>query len=276
MSSTHILVELLTIMAKLRDPNTGCLWAKSRTIEQIMPSTIEEAYEVVDAIERKDYVDLKGELGDLFFQVLFYSQIMQEAGEFSLEDVLATLKDKLIARHPHVFADEKFVSVQERVQAWENLKAIERQQKYKTDNNTINNSEQVGVLSHLCLNLPSLTLAQKIGKRVSHVGFDWPDAAGSFAKIEEEVQELSEELKLLKPGVCTEKAASELGDLLFACVNLARHLNIDAEACLRKANFKFIQRFEKLEEKIKSDGQNLEALDLERMDAYWASVKKDS
>ena len=240
------LQRLVTIMRRLRDPVTGCEWDRQQSFATIAPFTIEEAYEVADAIARGDMEALVDELGDLQLQVVFHSQMAEEAGHFSLDDVLRAICDKLERRHPHLFAGAS------ETPGWEAIKAAERQRK-----------PDESALAGVAQALPALERAQKLQRRAARTGFDWPDLAGPRAKIDEELAELDAESD---SGAREE----ELGDLLFALVNLARHLNIDAEEALRKANRKFEARFRAIE---KTPG--FSALSLDEMEELWVRAKAD-
>lgn len=231
--------RIKALMDRLR---AECPWDREQTFETITPYTIEEAYEVKDAIDRNDMDELRSELGDLLFQVLFHSKLASEAGAFDLDDVVDTLVDKMVRRHPHVFAGaEKF--------DWDALKAQERSGR---------------TLDGVALALPALMRAQKLQKRAAKVGFDWPNADGAFEKIAEEAQELKD--------ASPDKRHEEAGDLLFSAVNLVRKLGLDAEAALRDANVKFNRRFDAVEDRA---GGSLDGLDLTQMEAHWQAVKKD-
>jgi ATP diphosphatase len=239
------LERLVTIMRRLRDPKHGCEWDREQTFASIAPYTIEEAYEVADAIERDDMESLADELGDLQLQVVFHAQMADEAGQFTLEDVLTRISDKLERRHPHIFGDA------ERSPGWEELKAAERKA-----------SDDDSALAGVALALPALERAVKLQRRAARVGFDWPDAAGPRAKVVEELAELDAEID---PG----RREEELGDLLFAVVNLARHLKIEPEAALRKANAKFEKRFRSIE-----TSPGFSELSLDEMEALWTAAKQ--
>jgi len=242
------IARLLGIMRRLRDPVTGCEWDKVQTFETIAPYTIEEAYEVADAIARNDVADLKDELGDLLLQVVFHSRIAEEAGLFDIDDVASAISDKMERRHPHIFGDARIGGHH----LWEQVKAEERAAKGSQS-----------ALDGVAAGLPALMRAEKLQKRAARTGFDWPDAAGPRAKIDEELAELDAE---------QEKARQEeeLGDLLFAVTNFARHLKIDPEEALRKANAKFERRFRAIEQ-----AEGFSALDLEAKEALWTSAKRD-
>lgn len=241
--------RLLRIMARLRDPECGCEWDTAQTFETIAPYTIEEAYEVADAIERSDMADLKGELGDLLFQVVFHAQMAHEAGHFRFADVAKAIADKMEARHPHIFGDESGVMEETR---WEDIKAAERDA-----------AGSRGALDGVALALPALLRAQKLQKRAARQGFDWPDVAGPKSKVLEEIEELA--------GATGEKIEEEAGDFLFAAVNLVRAYGVDAEAALRAANAKFERRFREMEALA---GGDFAERDLEAQEALWQEVKR--
>lgn len=259
--------DLLYLMSRLRDPENGCPWDTRQTFLSITPFTIEEVYEVVDAIERKDFDQLKEELGDLLFQVVFYSQLGHEQKHFSFSEVVSDLVGKLIRRHPHVFPDGILTSIcetdqieQDKVKStWENLKQVER-----------SNKGNHGVLDDIPLALPSLMRAQKLQKRASSVGFDWTELNGVIEKLEEEITELKEAIQLKDESAL----ADEMGDILFAAVNISRHLNLNAESTLRAGNNKFERRFRYVESKVKEDGQVFEDFTLQQLDDFWDEAKK--
>ena len=256
---THPVDRLKEIMVRLRDPDGGCPWDVEQTFQTIAPYTIEEAYEVADAIQRNDMDELRVELGDLLFQVVFHSRMAEEAGHFKLEDVAEAMADKLVRRHPHVFGDEAAKATGSAQKArWEDIKAAERVAK-----------RQTGVLDDVPVGLPALTRAAKLTKRAGRVGFDWPSTDEVFDKMVEEVEELRAELK----AGDREKAKEELGDLLFVMANLARKLEIEPEDALRGANAKFVRRFEYIEAELKKDGRTPEQSDLAEMDALWDAAK---
>lgn len=253
--------RLLEIMRALRDPDSGCPWDIEQTFATIAPYTIEEAYEVADAIEREEWGELKGELGDLLFQSVFHAQMAEEAGLFTFDQVADTMSDKMVARHPHVFGDEsRDKSADQQVNDWETIKAAERAGK-----------EQKGALDGVAVGLPALLRAVKLQKRAARVGFDWPDAGSVIDKIVEESQELVE----ARDTLTQVEVEEEFGDLLFVMANLARHLNVEPEAALRAANNKFILRFEGVEAKLQELGKLPEDSTLEEMDALWDEVKRD-
>ncbi|OUR62511.1 nucleoside triphosphate pyrophosphohydrolase [Colwellia sp. 39_35_sub15_T18] len=256
--------KLRWIMTKLRDPNTGCPWDVKQNFASITAHTIEEAYEVVDAIEQNDFAELNKELGDLLFQVIFYSQLGQEQQLFDFDSVVAAICEKLIRRHPHVFSDAD-LSTDAQIKAnWENEKASERQAK--------NNQAELSILADIPKNLPALSQAAKIQKRCSHVGFDWHDINDVFAKIEEEVLEVREELAA--EDINQAALGEEIGDLMFAVVNLCRHAKQDPETLLRRANQKFTKRFHGVEAQVSQSGQSFAQHDLEQLEQYWQQVKK--
>lgn len=254
------LERLRAIMARLRDPVTGCPWDVAQDFATIAPYTIEEAYEVADAIERQAWDELKGELGDLLFQSVFHARMAEEAGLFDLDDVATAIADKMIARHPHVFGDESNAkSADQQVADWESVKAAERAAKAKG-----------GVLDDVALGLPALMRAEKLQKRAARVGFDWPDIAMVIDKIAEEARELAEARATLPQ----DKIAEEMGDLLFVMANLARHLKVDPEDALRRANTKFTRRFTFIEAELAKQGKRPDESDLAEMDALWDSAKR--
>ena len=257
---TEPIDRLLEIMARLRDPAAGCPWDQVQTFATIAPYTIEEAYEVADAIERADWADLKDELGDLLFQVVFHARIAQERGDFAFNDVVGAICDKMIRRHPHVFAGESYNSLADQTEGWEAIKAAERTAKAKGG----------GVLADVPPGLPALARAVKLTKRAGRVGFDWPDAAAVMDKMREEVAELEVEIA----AGDQDKAREELGDLLFVCANLARKLDVDPEDALRAANAKFARRFRFIEHALEADGRGPHQSTLDEMEGLWLEAKK--
>ena len=254
------LERLRAIMARLRDPVTGCPLDIAQDFATIAPYTIEEAYEVADAIDRQAWDELKGELGDLLFQSVFHARMAEEAGLFDLDDVATAIADKMIARHPHVFGDESNAkSADQQVADWESVKAAERAAKAKG-----------GVLDDVALGLPALMRAEKLQKRAARVGFDWPDIAMVIDKIAEEARELAEARATLPQ----DKIAEEMGDLLFVMANLARHLKVDPEDALRRANTKFTRRFAFIEAELAKQSKRPDESDLAEMDALWDSAKR--
>lgn len=253
--------DLLNVMARLRDPDGGCPWDLAQSLKSIVPHTLEEAYEVAETIERGDDMDaLCNELGDLLFQIVFYARIAEEEGDFAFGDVVDAICRKLIRRHPHVFADEQVTDVADQTRQWEAHKQKEREQKSSQ-------GKPAGLLDDICLGLPALSRAQKIQRRAAHVGFDWPDAEGVRAKLAEELAELESAV------AAGEQAAieAEVGDVLFTCVNLARHLNVDAEAALRGASRRFTTRFAHMEA-VAALGE----LDAGGLEALWQAAKADT
>lgn len=252
--------RLLEIMRRLRDPARGCPWDIEQTFATIAPYTIEEAYEVADAIERKDWDELKGELGDLLFQSVFHAQMAEEAGYFSFDEVADTMSDKMVARHPHVFGDEnREKSAEQQTRDWETIKAAERAGK-----------KQQGTLDGVAKGFPALLRAMKLQKRAARVGFDWPETTMVLEKIKEEADELVE----AKDNLTADQIEEEMGDLLFVMANLARHLKIDPEAALRRANSKFVRRFEYIEEQLRLRDKTPDQSSLEEMDAIWNEIRK--
>ena len=251
--------RLLQIMAQLRDPKSGCPWDVEQNFATIAPYAIEEAYEVADAIERSDFDELKGELGDLLLQVVFHAQMADEAGHFSFQDVARSIGDKMVSRHPHVYGDEsRDKSADDQVRDWETVKAAERAAKARG-----------GVLDDVALGLPALMRAEKLQKRAARVGFDWPEITQVIDKISEEARELAE----VTDSADTDKIAEEMGDLLFVMANLSRHLKVDPETALRAANAKFTRRFQFIEAALADQGVRPEHSTLEEMDALWDAAK---
>ncbi len=259
----HDIADLLNVMAKLRDPVEGCPWDREQQFETIVPHTLEEAYEVADVIEREAYSELRGELGDLLFQVVFYSQLAREQGRFEFRDVVHDITSKMIRRHPHVFGDDQFANSAEQSEAWERIKADEK---------GAPDGEATSALDGVGLNFPALTRALKLQRKASRVGFDWPTPEPVFDKITEETGELLEELAA---GADPSRLESELGDLLFACVNAARHLNVDPEQALRRANRKFERRFRRIETILHSEGREPRGAHLDELDALWERAKDE-
>ena len=255
--------RLLDIMTRLRDPNEGCPWDCKQSFATIVPYTLEEAYEVADAIERGDMADLRDELGDLLFQVVFYAQMAKESGFFAFNDVVEGIMDKLIRRHPHVFGDASIHDADRQAEAWEAHKQRERQAAAAHDGTT-------STLDGVGKALPALARAEKLQERAARVGFDWPDVKPVLAKVEEELEELRH---ALKSGSKPDQVMGEIGDLLFACVNLARHVKVDPEGALRRANTKFEQRFRYIEHALATRGMGVDQASLEEMDALWEEAK---
>ncbi|MBV1868165.1 MAG: nucleoside triphosphate pyrophosphohydrolase [Marinosulfonomonas sp.] len=255
------LPRLLEIMRRLRDPNTGCPWDIEQDFASIARYTIEEAYEVADAIERQDWNDLKGELGDLLLQTVYHTQIGEEAGLFSFDSVANAISDKMVARHPHVFGEEsRDKTSQQQTADWEQIKAAERADK-----------AEKSALAGVAVALPSLTRALKLQKRAARVGFDWPSTQEVLDKIIEEAEELTQAQQTGTQADVVE----EFGDLMFVMTNLARHLDIDAEAALSAANAKFTRRFQGVEARLAALGKTPEQSDLAEMDALWDAVKAE-
>lgn len=275
-------------MARLRAPG-GCPWDREQTFDTIKRYTLEETYEVLEAIDNRDWKELTGELGDLLLQVLFYAEMAQEQGTFTIDDVLDTLSNKLIHRHPHVFGDTKADNPAQVLKNWEVLKAEERQEKDKRKNLHTGREASPGkpelLLEGVSSKMPALQEAHKISSKAAHVGFDWPNVQGLFEKLSEETHELQEHLGDLpsagtnstqKPELSAElrrHVEDEVGDLFFVLVNIARYLSVDPESALRKTNRKFRRRFNWLEEKLREQGRSLEEATLEEMEALWQQAK---
>ena len=251
--------KLLEVMRRLRDSESGCPWDVEQTFATIAPYTIEEAYEVADAIARDDLDDLRGELGDLLLQVVFHAQMAAEGGHFDFDDVARGICEKMIRRHPHVFGSDEQRANGKVDGSWEEIKELERA-----------SSDDRSALAGVATALPALKRAQKLGKRAARVGFDWPDRRGVSAKIHEELDELEQVI-----GTRDKAAVSdEFGDLLFAVVNLARHLDIDPEQALTGANAKFERRFRDMEATILENGSDIQAVSLASLDREWRAAKK--
>ncbi len=262
--------RLLDIMERLRDPETGCLWDKEQTFRTIAPYTIEEAYEVADAIEEGDMAALKEELGDLLFQVVFYAEMGREAGHFDFHAIAEAIADKMTRRHPHVFEDMTYDTAEDRMDAWEEQKSAERQAKSKAKSGGKDGAPSI--LDDVPSALPALLRAEKLQKRAARVGFDWPQAAQVLDKIEEEIAELRAEID----GKSTPaRQEDEIGDLFFALANLARHLKIDPESALRHTNAKFERRFRHIETQLAEAGRSPDDASLDEMEALWLQAKKE-
>ncbi|MGE8151019.1 nucleoside triphosphate pyrophosphohydrolase [Pseudomonas vancouverensis] len=267
----YSLEDLLHLMSRLRDPQYGCPWDLKQTYATIVPHTLEEAYEVADAIERGDFDHLQGELGDLLFQVVYYSQLAREEGRFEFDGVVDSITRKLIRRHPHVFPtgdlyaplDVPRLSEEQVKQRWEEIKAEERVEKSAEP-------QQLSLLDDVPAALPALSRSAKLQKRAGQVGFDWPDALPVFDKVREELDEVLEAMSENDPLA----VADEIGDLLFTVVNLARHLKVDPENALRGANGKFERRFRFIEQALRDTRRPMEDCTLEELDALWGEAKR--
>lgn len=253
--------ELLAVMAKLRDPDGGCPWDLEQDFHTIAPYTLEEAYEVADAIVREDMDELREELGDLLLQVVFHSRMAQELGHFEFKDVVAAIVDKMVRRHPHVFATKTYANVEEQKQDWDRIKAEENaKKKHRAEHR----------FEDIAVSLPPLQRAEKITKKAAKIGFDWPTAHQVLDKLEEEVAEIKEAMA----SGDEDHVREEMGDLLFVCANLARKLGVDSDRSLREANQKFIRRFITMEKLAETKGEVFEALPLDQQEAYWQLAKQ--
>jgi MazG family protein len=282
----------VSIMARLRAPG-GCPWDREQTFDSIKPYTLEEAYEVLEAINNRDWDELRGELGDLLLQVLFYSQMAQEDGRFSIDDVLDRLSDKLVHRHPHVFGDVTAETSADVLRNWEAIKAEEKKKRLevggvRADSGTAPESVLAGVSSAM----PALLEAHKLSSRAAHVGFDWPEVGGLFEKLEEEAAELKQELRQLpsavrpaargiagsgKPQVTEElrqRLEEEVGDMFFVLVNIARYLALDPESALKKTNRKFKRRFQWMEGQLRADGRTPKEATMDELESLWQRAKQ--
>lgn len=263
----YSLSDLLRVMQRLRDPETGCPWDIRQDFHSIVPSTLEECYELAQAIEDQDFDHIAEELGDVLFQVVFYAQLAREKNVFSFDDIVQTLVEKLIRRHPHVFAEGEIEgivsnrsSVEDVRRHWEEIKQLERDEK-----------KQSGVLADVPRALPALPRAQKVQKRAAQVNFDWVDTHAVLDKVQEELDELREALN----SEHAEGINDEMGDVLFSCVNLARHLGLDAEETLRHSTAKFERRFQNMEARVADDGTTLSAMSEKQFDRLWRLAKDD-
>lgn len=283
------LPKLLTIMRRLRHPVTGCAWDARQSFQTIAPFTVEEAYEVADAIERNDLEDLCDELGDLLFQVVFHAQIASELGAFTFDDVAQSIVDKMVRRHPHVFGDVVYETEEDLKAGWEAIKAEERRMKLARHQplsaqtvETVSPTspdlppiaptpEQTSTLDGIARNLPALKRADKVQKRCARIGFDWPDIEPVWRKLDEEIAEVREALASGKQDAVDD----EIGDLLFTVVNLARHCSIDSEQALQRASAKFETRFRRVEQLATADAAALHTLSLKQLDALWDTAKED-
>jgi ATP diphosphatase len=252
--------RLIAVMAALRDPVRGCPWDREQSFDTIAPYTIEEAYEVADAIARRDWDALKDELGDLLFQVVYYAQMGAEDGRFDFTAIASAIADKMVRRHPHVFGTESREDAEAQSRAWEAQKAEERAARAET-----------GVLDGVPVALPALTRALKLTRRAARVGFDWPDPQAVLAKLAEETKELQDEIAA---GASSDRLADELGDMLFVLANLARKLDLDPETCLRQANAKFERRFRAIEQALAHEGKSPADATLAEMEALWTGAKQ--
>jgi MazG family protein len=290
----------VSIMAKLRGPG-GCPWDREQTFDSIKPYTLEEAYEVLEAIDNRDWDELSGELGDLLLQVLFYSQMAQEENRFSIDDVLDRLSNKLIHRHPHVFGDVTAETSADVLRNWEALKAEEKKKRLEAGGGkSAKPHDPESVLAGVSSAMPALLEAHKLSSRAAHVGFDWPEIGGLFDKLDEEAEELKDELRQLPVSHGTEPALrdqatrgtggspvprdksekrrhrleEEVGDLFFVLVNIARHLSVDPESALKKTNRKFRRRFHWIEERLRETGRGPQQATMEELESLWQEAKR--
>ncbi len=266
MTERRSIDRLIEIMAALRDPESGCPWDVRQDFKSIASYTIEEAYEVADAIARGDMHDLRDELGDLLFQVVFHARMASEIGEFGFDDVVEAICTKLVSRHPHVFGDVVVESEAQLQRAWEQQKRAERDNK-KPESPTV----ETDILDGIAVTLPGLRWAEKLQKRAAHHGFDWQDIGPVFSKLDEEIGELRREIPLQDNQ---QRIADEMGDVLFACVNIARHLNVDPEQALRACNRRFMSRFSNMQKMLHQDGKIVDSTSLEELERYWQKSKE--
>lgn len=270
--SGRTIADLIEVMARLRTPVTGCPWDLEQTFETIAPYTIEEAYEVADAIARRDLADLAEELGDLLLQVVYHARIAEEQNAFAFADVVAGITEKMIRRHPHVFGDDATRSAGVAKGFWERIKAEEKLRKAAARQALgAAPPPRSGVLADVPVTMPALTRAVKLQAKAARVGFDWPSLAPVFDKVREELGELDEARTEGSP----ERVAEEFGDLMFVMANVARHLSLDPETCLQGANAKFERRFRRIEQLLAADGRTPEQSDLAEMDRLWNAAKAE-
>lgn len=260
----HRLADLLAIMGRLRDPQRGCPWDLQQDFSTIAPYTIEEAYEVSDAIDRRDWNDLRDELGDLLLQVVFHSQVAQEQGLFEFDDVVNAISEKMLRRHPHVFGDVTYADVDEQKRAWEDIKATERAAKGEGHDDS--------VLAGVSRGQPEWQRAQKLQQRAATVGFDWPDYRPVVGKLQEELAEVAAEFEA---GGDPDRLEDEIGDVLFVATNLARHAKVDVVRALKRANAKFERRFRRMEQLAAEQGEPLQAFGLMEQEALWRQAKAE-
>ena len=258
--------QLLDIMRALRDPDSGCPWDLQQNFQSLIPYTIEEAYEVADAIEQNNLDDIKSELGDLLFQIVFYSQLAEEQHAFNFTDVAESICKKLVRRHPHVFADMKVADAEQQTKEWERLKQQEREAKAEKNS-------RVSCLDDVSRTLPSIMRAEKLQKRAAREGFDWPDVNGVIDKIHEEIDEVKQELNAEVQE--RDKLEDEIGDLFFSCINLSRYVGVDAEKSIRKANLKFERRFRALEENARLKNLDVKDMMIDELESLWQAVKEN-
>jgi MazG family protein len=256
--------RLIKVMARLRDPESGCPWDIEQTFETIAPYTIEEAYEVAEAIAQQDMPALKEELGDLLLQVVYHSRMAEEEGNFDFDSVAKTITDKMIRRHPHVFGDDSVATADAQTANWETQKAAERAKKAEAD------GLRPSAIDGVPLPLPALTRAEKLTKRAARVGFDWPNVSQVFDKLTEEIGELRAEIDR---GAPADRLEDELGDMLFCVANLARHLKVDPEEALRSTNRKFERRFRAVEDSFAAEDRDIAEVSLDEMEERWQSAK---
>ena len=284
----------VSIMARLRGPE-GCPWDREQTFDSIKPYTLEETYEVLEAIDNRDWDELSGELGDLMLQVLFYAQMAKEEGTFSIDEVIDRLSEKLVDRHPHVFGDVKAETSSDVLRNWEALKAEEKKKRLESEGGTIAKSKDnpESVLAGISPAMPALLEAHKLSSRAARVGFDWPNIEGLFEKLQEETEELQEQIKEFpapgpqphgrgiagagRPAIADDlrqRLEGEVGDLFFVLVNIARYLSIDPESALKRTNRKFKRRFQWMEDQLRTSGRTSEGASMEELESLWQRAKQ--
>jgi ATP diphosphatase len=276
--------KAVSIMERLRAPG-GCPWDREQTFDTIKRYTLEETYEVLEAIDNRDWTELPSELGDLLLQVLFYSEMAREQGLFTIDDVLDALSNKLIGRHPHVFGDVKAEDAQQVLKNWEELKKEEKRKRAALSGSQSTNGAPERLLDHVSSRMPALIEAQKISSKAAHIGFDWPQISGLFEKLAEETAELQQQIQQAPPEALTprskvplpeelrQRLEDEVGDMFFVLVNLARYLSVDPESALRSTNRKFRRRFGWMEEQLSKQGKTLEQSTMNEMESLWQNAK---
>ncbi len=264
--------RLLEIMACLREPEQGCPWDLKQDFKSLVPYTIEEAYEVAEAIEQGSFEEIKNELGDLLFQIVFYAQLGKEKNLFDFEDIAAAISDKMMSRHPHVFAGHQYADEEALHRAWQEQKEKE-QKAVQAENSSADASQPASsLMAGISKTLPAMTRALKIQKRAAHIGFDWGEPAEIIPKISEELDEITQ---VMEQNLSIRQLEEEMGDILFSCVNLARKLHLDPEKALRVSNSKFSRRFQKLEQRFEFDRMKMESASLDELDYTWQQIKQE-
>jgi nucleoside triphosphate diphosphatase len=267
------LKRLMDIMAQLRDPDNGCPWDLEQDLKSLVPYTLEEAYELAEAIENENESETVKELGDLLFHLVFYAQLGNEQGLFNLERIAQTVSDKMIFRHPHVFSNHTYKNQQEFEKDWLKRKQSEKKQAQLSKDNTVKPTLPVSLMDDVSTSLPAMTRSTKLQKKAAHIGFDWNNPKDVLNKLKEEIKELEQEIEHVRENNDLSRIKDELGDVLFSCINLSRHCKLDPETILRQANTKFSERFRKMEEQYKYDHDKMEKASMNELEQIWAGVK---